>query len=627
MGNKALGPDNIPAILWKDPIFHQLLIDLIITYRIVKNEQREDLHEFLRAYTDIFSKNVYMTKDMTFANLRSLIKNDELAIIQGDKDSCVVIMNKTDYVRKIQEMINVGIRDGIYTPCEDDTISELKRFQDFLYRNFKDHKYYEKMFPSSNQPARLYGTAKTHKFEHLEDITLEDLKFRPIIAQTGTYTYNCAQVIGNYLKPLINENDYIIHNTQEFAKILREQQPLQPNEEYVSYDVESLFTNVPVIETIDFILDEIYVHNKLPKLCSRLIFKRLLLRLTTESTFIFQSSYYKQTDGCTMGGPYSVIFSNICLTKLEREKVKPLNPPFYKRFVDDVINKRIKGQTDVMFENINNFHPKINFTVEVNPEKFLDTKIKLENGNVTTEVYRKPRKFPPPWSSHIPKRYKRNIINGDLNRAYRISTNFEQEKTLIKAKFCKANYPFRYVQSVVKQFEDRLSDNCDYIIPPDFFDEPTPTATIEIPFCEKNEQAVKPFLKKLDIFTKGRLNIRVIWKTKKVKQLFSLKDKNPYPACIIYEGQCTCGTKYIGETKRNAIVRWSEHNNPLKDSEPSRHLRDHLDHVFQWKIVMSAPYNFTLRKNLEASWIAMKRPPLNEQVISNKLYLFRNGVT
>ena len=281
-----------------------------------------------------------------------------------------------------------------------------------------------------------------------------------------------------------------------------------------------------------------------------------------------------------------------------------------------------------MFENINTFHSKVNFTIEVNPEKFLDTKITINNGDITTEVYRKPRKFPPPWSSHIPKRYKRNIINGDLNRAYRISTDFEKEKDRIKTKFCKANYPFRYVQSVINQFEDRLNnEHIDYIIPPYFFDVPIPTTVIEIPFCEKNEQAVKMFLQKLDNFTKGHINVRIIWKTKKVKQLFSLKDKNPYPACVIYEGQCSCGTQYIGETKRNAIVRWTEHNDPCKDSEPSRHLKDHLDHIFHWKIIMSAPHNFNARKNLEAAFIGMKRPPLNAQVTSNKLYLFRNGVT
>ena len=34
---------------------------------------------------------------------------------------------------------------------------------------------------------------------------------------------------------------------------------LDSNEEYVSYDVDLLFTSIPLGETIGFILDEIYV--------------------------------------------------------------------------------------------------------------------------------------------------------------------------------------------------------------------------------------------------------------------------------------------------------------------------------------------------------------------------------
>ena len=75
--------------------------------------------------------------------------------------------------------------------------------------------------------------------------------------------------------------------------------------------MKSLFTNVPIQETIDYILDEMYIKNKLPKICSKLIFKRLLLKLTIENTFMFTSEFYKQTDGCTMDGPLSVIFSDI----------------------------------------------------------------------------------------------------------------------------------------------------------------------------------------------------------------------------------------------------------------------------------------------------------------------------
>ena len=103
--------------------------------------------------------------------------------------------------------------------------------------------------------------------------------------------------------------------------------------------------------------------------------KRLLLKLTTESTFIFQSNYFKQIDGCTMVGPLSVTFANIFLTKLEKDIVRPHNPPFYKRFVDDVITRRSINQPDLLFSEINEYHPNIKFTTETNSRKFLDTEL------------------------------------------------------------------------------------------------------------------------------------------------------------------------------------------------------------------------------------------------------------
>ena len=48
------------------------------------------------------------------------------------------------------------------------------------------------MLLTSNQPEQLYGTAKTNKFNNIVDIVLDNLKFCPIIEQSGTYTYNAA---------------------------------------------------------------------------------------------------------------------------------------------------------------------------------------------------------------------------------------------------------------------------------------------------------------------------------------------------------------------------------------------------------------------------------------------------
>ena len=55
---------------------------------------------------------------------------------------------------------------GTYVETTDNTWKELSQFPDFLYRNFHNYEPYKDMQPDTNQPARLYGTAKTHKSEY-----------------------------------------------------------------------------------------------------------------------------------------------------------------------------------------------------------------------------------------------------------------------------------------------------------------------------------------------------------------------------------------------------------------------------------------------------------------------------
>ena len=87
-----------------------------------------------------------------------------------------------------------------------------------------------------------------HKFETLEDITVANLKFGLIIDQTGTFIYNVVKVISDYFISLC-KNEYSINDTQKFPSKLSSIPPLQDDEEDVSYDVESLFTNIPTQET------------------------------------------------------------------------------------------------------------------------------------------------------------------------------------------------------------------------------------------------------------------------------------------------------------------------------------------------------------------------------------------
>lgn len=133
----------------------------------------------------------------------------------------------------------------------------------------------------SNTTAKLYGTAKIDKFEDILNIAVNSLKFQSFNTQTGSCMYNVTQVFPNNLSLCTQTTTYYnkyqqlsIVNSESITKSIRW------DEEYVSYDVESLFTNVPVNDTITYIMDKIYKNEKWPKICIRLIMKRFLEKLT-----------------------------------------------------------------------------------------------------------------------------------------------------------------------------------------------------------------------------------------------------------------------------------------------------------------------------------------------------------
>ena len=160
------------------------------------------------------------------------------------------------------------------------------------------------------------------------------------------------KIISDYSRPLC-KNEYSINDTQKFPSMLSSIPSLQDDEEDESYDVESSFTNIPIQETISYIIEQIYVHKMLTPICSKLIFRRLFIKLATECTFKFNSRFLTQVDACSMGGPLSVTFSDIYVVKMENDIVIPYKPIFYCIFVDNIYS----GLGDnVLFDQLNSYH-------------------------------------------------------------------------------------------------------------------------------------------------------------------------------------------------------------------------------------------------------------------------------
>ena len=77
----------------------------------------------------------------------------------------------------------------------------------------------------------------------------------------------------------------------------------------VSYDVTSLFTNIPLQETIDIAVNLLFNHN--PNLnITRKELKTLFLFATSKTHFIFNSKFYNQIDGAAMGSPLAPVLAN-----------------------------------------------------------------------------------------------------------------------------------------------------------------------------------------------------------------------------------------------------------------------------------------------------------------------------
>ena len=57
-------------------------------------------------------------------------------------------------------------------------------------------------------------------------------------------------------------------------------------------------------------------------------------------------------------------------------------------------------------------------------------------------------------------------------------------------------------------------------------------------------------------------------------------------------------------------------------SNPSKCIKDNLDHVFNWSVSANAPKKTFQPKVLEAYYIVLEKPTLNEQLQPDRLNLF-----
>ena len=138
-------------------------------------------------------------------------------------------------------------------------------------------------------PPRLYGLPKIHK---------AGAPLRPIVSAIGSPAYYVAKHMSKLLSPHIGQTESYLKDSKHFVQKIKDLY-LEPGDILVSFDVVSLFTRVPVEESLDYI-SEIFTKDLVD------IFRVCL----TTTYFVWEEEFYEQIDGVAMGSPLSPVIAN-----------------------------------------------------------------------------------------------------------------------------------------------------------------------------------------------------------------------------------------------------------------------------------------------------------------------------
>jgi hypothetical protein len=343
------------------------------------------------------------------------------------------------FTMRIEDKINNFLRK----------LKKLKHITDAVY----DH-----LHVSGSGPGILYGLPKIHKIDFRTKF-----QFRPIFASYNSPSYKLAKFLVPVLAP-ITMNEFTLENSHQFAEtIAREKNANQ----YVmaSFDVENLFTNIPLVETIDICVQLLFSNSSNIIGLTRVYFKTLLENAVLNSFFIFNGECYRQTEGLGMGLPLGPTLANIFMCYHESSWLADcpdsFRPIFYRRYIDDtfILFRQLSHASDFL-NYLNSKHPNIKFTMECENNgklSFLDCTVSRHDNKFKCSVFRKSTfsGLGLSYFSFCCDKFKINSVKTLLSRAYKICSDFSSlhsEFDFLRSFFLNNGYPIFLIDKQIRNF-------------------------------------------------------------------------------------------------------------------------------------------------------------------------------
>lgn len=554
--------------------------------------------------------------------LKALSERRDIVITSADKGGGVVILSTQQYKAKMNDLLlNPVTYERVPTGTTSSaSIGFNKAARKILSRSALGKRLIHLLEEDPKAP-RMRGLPKVHK---------PNVPMRPITSGIGSAPHRLAKILAKPLSGALgNISGSHLRNSGDLKERLSSVS--FKNKKLVSFDVTSLFTEVPVNEALDAVRTAIASTNvELP--LPEGDFIQLVELCVRFNLFEYDGDEFRQIHGMAMGSPLSAVMASLFMEVLESGPIREVigRHVTWLRYVDDtlVILPR-RTDTTRLLERLNSIHDRIKFTMEEegndNTIPFLDTRIHRRDDSVAFSVFRKSTNrddFVHYFSGHDVGTKSGTVI-GFFLRALRIcDVEFLQEEiNNVFDSFIRLYYPRGFITRCLEKARKimrstRENDRRKLIIVP------SSSATKTIGQDLKAAFRVIP--------TCGE----------KIKNLVAeRKRRAPDDNAVVYEIPCGgCDSTYIGETHRGLSTRLKEHQRDLRMGNDSnalvvhREQSGHLPKIGEARILKRCP-DRTSRRLVESVLIASgdriniresshKIPPLLSQIIATNESMF-----
>lgn len=572
---------------------------------------REDMKSFKRHYR--VSTETQNISPAEVAALRDLQHSTQIVIKPADKGSAVVIMSREQYIFEVERQLkNTTYYKKLDKPMYPETIPLVTDIINTLKtKKFINSKQVEYLMGDLEPKARrFYILPKIHKDPNSWTVPHQIPPGRPIVSDCGSETYYTAEYLDYFLNPLSVLHPAYVKDTYHFIDIVKNLQ-IPTNAYFFSFDVENLYTNIPIPDGISCI-KKIFQKYPDPKRPDQELLKLLEINLT-RNDFIFNGEFFLQIKGTAMGKKFAPAYANIFMANWEAEALSkcPKQPDCYVRYLDDIwgLWTGTIGEFEQFLKILNDHDPSIKLKHEIHPQfiNFLDTTIYkgpnfIINNKVDIKVYFKKtdthallhrNSFHPPHTF-------RGIVKSQLLRFKRICTrseDFQEAVGILFKALRERGYSRGPLRRILKTYREERRSLGGELIPlittfssnsriinnklksnfkTHLVDKGiTPNTTVisayrrnrnltdllvraKLPTLHNTHRSgmLEPHFVKVKFVKNLREKTLV-----EVKQTFSTHTKN----CVYVIFCSKCGVKYVGETRNTLFTRMYQHRYNIRN--------------------------------------------------------------